>query len=264
MNTNTLKINDLFSVAGKTALVTGGSRGIGLMIAQAFVENGAKVYISARKAAVCEEVAKQLSKLGTCIAVPADLATQEGREALVAYLGEQESSLDILINNAGAAWGAAFETYPEEGYDKVMDINVKAIFMLTQQLLPLLEKDASTQNPARVINIGSIDGLSVSDLDNYAYGPSKAAVHHLTKVLAVKLANKGITFNAIAPGPFESKMTEWMLNTMQAEVEASCPLGRIGAPSDMAGMALFLSSAAGAYVNGAVIPLDGGIHLGRG
>ncbi len=263
MNTNSLKINDLFSVAGKTALVTGGSRGIGLMIAQAFVENGAKVYISARKASVCEEVAQSLSALGTCIALPADLATQEGRNTIVKYLNEQESNLDILINNAGAAWGAPFETYPEEGYDKVMDINVKAIFMLTQQLLPLLEKNASTQNPARVINIGSIDGLSVSDLDNYAYGASKAAVHHLTKVLAVKLANKGITFNAIAPGPFESKMTEWMLGTMQEQIEASCPLGRIGSPGDMAGLALFLSSAAGAYVNGAVIPLDGGIHLGR-
>jgi NAD(P)-dependent dehydrogenase (short-subunit alcohol dehydrogenase family) len=264
MNTPSLKVNDLFSVKGKVALVTGGSRGIGLMIAQAYVENGAKVYISSRKAEICEDIAKALSEFGSCIALPADLATREGQATLVKSLQEKEESLDILINNAGAAWGASFDDYPEEGYDKIMDINVKAIFMLTQKLMPLLEKNASTLNPARVINIGSIDGLSVSDLDNYAYGPSKAAVHHLTKVLAVKLAHRGITFNAIAPGPFESKMTEWMLGTMKEEIESSCPLGRIGYQEDMAGLALFLASPAGAYVNGTVIPLDGGIHLGRG
>ncbi len=264
MNNPSFKVNDLFSVKGKVALVTGGSRGIGLMIAQAYVENGAKVYISSRKAEVCQDIAKALSELGECIAIPADLATSQGQEALVNTLQQKEESLDILINNAGAAWGASFDDYPEEGYDKIMDINVKAIFMLTQKLMLLLEKNANTLNPARVINIGSIDGISVSDLDNFAYGASKAAVHHLTRVLAVKLAHRGITFNAIAPGPFESKMTEWMLGKMKDKIEASCPLARIGYPEDMAGLALFLASPAGAYVNGAVIPLDGGIHLGRG
>jgi NAD(P)-dependent dehydrogenase (short-subunit alcohol dehydrogenase family) len=261
MTQQSLHIQDLFSVAGKVVLVTGGSRGIGLMIARGFVANGAKVYISSRKAEVCQAVAAELSKNGRCVAIPADLATAAGRAAVVATLQENESSLDVLVNNAGAAWGAPFDSYPESGYDKVMEINVKSIFMLTQALLPLLEANASTTNPARVINIGSIDGIHVPSTENYAYSASKAAVHHLTKVLAVKLGRRGITVNAIAPGPFASKMTAWMLENFQADIEAQCPLERIGQPSDMAGIALYLASAAAAYINGVVIPVDGGLHL---
>lgn len=254
-------IQQLFSIEGKVAVVTGGSRGIGLMIAQAYVENGAKVYISSRKAEVCDAVAAELSKSGTCISIPADLATDEGRMALVNALKEKEESIDILVNNAGAVWAAPFEDFPDSGYDKTMDINVRAIFMLTRDLMPLLQKDASTINPARVINIGSIDGLRVPEVDNIAYGPSKAAVHHLTRVLAVKLGPKGITVNAIAPGPFESKMTAWMLDNFRKQIEAQCPLKRIGSPEDMAGMAIYLASPAGAFVNGVVIPLDGGLWM---
>lgn len=255
------KISNLFSIEGKVALVTGGSRGIGLMIARAYVENGVKVYISSRKAEVCDAVAAELSQSGTCISLPADLSTDEGRKSLVASLKEKEDSLDILVNNAGAVWAAPFKDFPDNGYDKTMDINVRAVFLLTRDLLPLLEKNASTINPARIINIGSIDGLRVPEVDNFPYAASKAAVHQLTRVLAVKLGRKGITVNAIAPGPFESKMTEWMLDNFKAQIEAQCPLKRIGSPEDMAGMAIYLASPAGAYVNGTIIPLDGGIHI---
>ena len=203
-----LTINNLFSVAGKTVVVTGGSRGIGLMIAQTFVENGAKVYISSRKAEVCNAVAAKLSEIGTCLSVPADLSTEEGRNELVDAIKANEDELNVLINNAGASWGAPFASHPEAGYDKVLGINVKSIFFLTQGLLPLLEKGASKNDPARVINVGSIDGIKISPMDNLPYGASKAAVHRLTKGLAIKLGGKNITVNAIAPGPFESKMTK--------------------------------------------------------
>lgn len=256
-----LTINNLFSVSGKTVIVTGGSRGIGYMIAQAFVENGAKVYISSRKAKVCDEAAVKLSKLGTCISIPADLSTSEGIANLVEAVKDREDAIDVLVNNAGASWGAPFETHPEAGYDKVFDINVKSIFYLTQALMPLLTQNASLTNPSRVINIGSIDGIRISAMDNIPYGASKAAVHHLTKILAVKFAGKGITVNAIAPGPFESKMTAWVMDNFKENIEKSCPMGRIGQPQDMGGIAIFLASTAGAYLNGTVIPVDGGIHL---
>ena len=258
---STLSINTLFSIADKTVVITGGSRGIGLMIAQTFVENGANVYISSRKAAVCDAVAAELSKIGTCHSIPADLSTSEGRDRLVNAVRSAEDELDVLINNAGANWGEPFATHPESGYDKVLDLNVKSIFFLTQAFLPLLEKGASKGNPSRVINVGSIDGIKISPMDNLSYGTSKAAVHHLTKGLAVKLGPKNITVNAIAPGPFESKMTEKMLDDSREHIVRFCPLGRIGEPQDMGGIAVFLSSAAGAYLNGAVIPVDGGIHL---
>ncbi len=258
---SSLLIQDLFSVAGKTALITGGSRGIGLMIASTFVENGVKVYISSRKATVCETVAAELSKKGTCIALPADLSTAEGRAALVTAIKDRETKLDILINNAGAAWGAPFEEYPESGYDKVMDLNVKSVFYLTQELMPLLNNSASLDDPARVINVGSIDGLRAPSMDNSAYGVSKAAVHHLTKILATKFAGKGITVNAIAPGPFPSKMTAWMMDQFQQQIEKANPMRRVGVPGDMGGIAVFLSSRAGSYLNGTVIAVDGGIHL---
>jgi NAD(P)-dependent dehydrogenase (short-subunit alcohol dehydrogenase family) len=255
------RIGELFSIKGKVALVTGGSRGIGLMIARGYVEAGAKVYISSRKKEVCDAVAAQLSEVGECVSLPADLSTNEGCKQLADELAARESALHILVNNAGAAWGAALEEYPEVGWDKVMDTNVKSLFFLTQYLLPQLERAARPNDPARVINIGSIDGIKVPFVENYAYGPSKAAVHHLTRVLAVKLGERGITVNAIAPGPFESQMTKWLLEHHQKTIEATCPLGRIGEPADMAGAAIYLASRAGAYLNGVVIPVDGGITL---
>lgn len=258
---NNLEISNLFSVKGKTVLITGGSRGIGLMMASTFVKNGAKVYISSRNAEVCQAVEAELSKVGECTAIPADLSTREGLEKLVGEINAKEESLDVLINNAGANWSAPFNEYPEKGYDKVMNINVKPIFFLTQALLPLLEKAASKESPARVINVGSIDGLRVSTIDNSAYGMSKAAVHHLTKILAIKFAKKHITANAIAPGPFPSKMTKSMLDQVQPMVEKMNPMSRIGRDGDMGGIAVFLASDAGSYLNGAVIPVDGGIHL---
>ena len=256
-----INVQELFSIKDKVALVTGGSRGIGLMIARGFVEAGARVYISSRKKEVCDAVADELSAIGNCISCPADLSTTEGRTRLVRTLAEREQALHILVNNAGAAWGAPLAEYPENGWDKVMDTNVKSIFFLTRDLTPLLEKAARPDDPARVINVGSIDGLKVPLVENYAYAPSKAAVHHMTRVLAVKLGPRGITVNAIAPGPFESQMTKWLLENYQKQIEADCPLGRIGSPPDMAGVAIYLASRAGAYVNGVVIPVDGGICI---
>ena len=261
MSDEAINVSDLFSIKGKVALVTGGSRGIGLMIARGYVEAGAKVYISSRKKEVCDQVAEQLSKIGECISIPADLSTAEGSQHLVSELSAREPALHILVNNAGAAWGAPLAEYPESGFDKVMDTNVKAVFFLTRDLVPLLEKGARPGDPARVINIGSIDGLKVPSVENYAYAPSKAAVHHLTRVLAVKLGTHNITVNAVAPGPFESQMTKWLLEHFQEKIEKDCPLGRIGSPPDIAGVAIYLASRAGAYVNGVVIPVDGGICI---
>jgi NAD(P)-dependent dehydrogenase (short-subunit alcohol dehydrogenase family) len=231
------------------------------MIARGYVEAGAKVYISSRKREVCDRVAAELSETGPCVSIPADLSTTEGCKHLADELSSREQALHILVNNAGAAWGAPLEEYPEAGFDKVMDTNVKGVFFLTQYLLPLLESAARPGDPARVINIGSIDGIKVPFIDNYAYSPSKAAVHHMTRVLAVKLGERGITVNAVAPGPFESQMTKWLLENHKDSIEATCPLGRIGTPADMAGVAIYLASRAGAYVNGVVIPVDGGICI---
>jgi NAD(P)-dependent dehydrogenase (short-subunit alcohol dehydrogenase family) len=256
-----INVKDLFSIRGKVALVTGGSRGIGMMIARGYVEAGAKVYISARKKDACDQAAARLSEVGPCFSIPADLSTNEGCKRLADELSSREQALDILVNNAGAAWGAPLEEYPEAGFDKVMDTNVKGVFFLTQHLLPLLEKAARPGDPARVINVGSIDGIKVPFIENYAYAPSKAAVHHLTRVLAVKLGPRGVTVNAVAPGPFESQMTKWLLENHKGDIEANCPLKRIGEPADMAGVALYLASRAGAYVNGVVIPVDGGICI---
>jgi NAD(P)-dependent dehydrogenase (short-subunit alcohol dehydrogenase family) len=252
-------VKDLFSISGKVALVTGGSRGIGLMIARGFVEAGARVYISARKADACEAAAAELSQGGTCIALPADLSSEAGARRLAEAIAAREPALHILVNNAGANWGAPLAEFPDAAWDKVLALNVKAIFHLTRALLPQLEKAASAPDPARVINIGSIDGLHVPDLDTYAYSASKAAVHHLTRVLAKKLAPRRITVNAVAPGPFESKMMAQTLRSFGKLIVESCPLKRIGEPEDMAGVAIYLASRAGAYVTGAVIPVDGGI-----
>jgi NAD(P)-dependent dehydrogenase (short-subunit alcohol dehydrogenase family) len=252
-------VKDLFSVEGKVALVTGGSRGIGLMIARGFVEAGAKVYISARKADACDAAAAELSKQGECVSIPADLATEAEARRLAEAVAAREPALHVLVNNAGANWGAPLAEFPDSAWDKLLAVNVKAIFHLTRALLPQLEKAASAADPARVINIGSIDGLHVPALETYAYSTSKAAVHHLTRVLAKKLAPRKITVNAVAPGPFESKMMAQTLRDFGGMIVESCPLKRIGEPEDMAGVAIYLASRAGAYVTGAVIPVDGGM-----
>jgi 2-deoxy-D-gluconate 3-dehydrogenase len=264
----TERFDDLFSIKGKTALVTGGSRGIGEMIAAGFLANGAKVYISSRKADACDATAKRLAQAygGECVALPADLSKMDGVVSLASRLAEREPKLDILVNNAGAAWGAPLEEFPEVGWDKVMDTNVKAVFFLTQKLLPLLRASAATGTPARVINIGSIDGLKSAIFDTFSYGASKAAVHHLTRFLAAHLTKERILFNAIAPGPFPT----WMLSTgvgFGGETEtadwdsvgARNPSGRVGTPQDIAGLAIFLSSRAGEYVVGQTIACDGGV-----
>jgi len=252
-------MKDLFSIAGKTALVTGGSRGIGLMIARGFVEAGAKVYVSSRKAEVCDRVAAELARTGTCTSLPADVSTEAGARGLVDALAAREQALDILVNNAGANWGAPLAEYPDSAWDKVLALNVKSVFHLSRLLLPLLERAARPGDPARIINIGSIDGLHVPVLETYAYSASKAAVHHLTRALARRFAPHGVTVNAVAPGPFESKMMAETLERFRDAIVSSCPLGRIGEPEDMAGVAIYLASRAGAYLTGAVIPVDGGI-----
>jgi NAD(P)-dependent dehydrogenase (short-subunit alcohol dehydrogenase family) len=256
-------MKNLFDIGGKVALVTGGSSGIGLMIARGYVEAGAKVYISSRKGAVCEKVAAELSESGTCIPLPADLSTEAEAVRLAGEIAARESGLHILVNNAGANWGAPFAEYPDSAWDKVLALNVKAVFHLTRALVASLEKAATDADPARVINIGSVDGIHVPLLETYAYSASKAAVHHLTRVLAKKLAPRKITVNAVAPGPFESRMMAATLETFREAIEAASPFGRIGEPEDMAGVAIYLASRAGAWVTGAVIPVDGGITTTR-
>ena len=254
--------SSLFDIAGKTALVTGGSRGIGLMIAEGFVDAGVKVYISSRKADVVADVAAELSKKGTCIGIPADLAKESECRRLADEVAAREDSLDILVNNAGATWGAPMADYDEAAFERVLALNVKGVFHLTKFLVPLLQKAGTVEEPARVINIGSIDGIGVPQLETYAYSASKAAVHQLTRHLAKRLAPT-ITVNAIAPGPFESKMMAATLEAFGEQIAANAPLRRIGRPDDMAGAAIYLSSRAGAYLTGAVIPVDGGIATTR-
>jgi NAD(P)-dependent dehydrogenase (short-subunit alcohol dehydrogenase family) len=254
-------VSDLFDVSGKTALVTGGSRGIGLMIARGLLDAGARVIVSSRKSADVEAAAEGLAQLGECHAIPADISTQHGAQALAAATSERFPSLDILVNNAGAVWGAPLEEFPAAGWEKILTTNVEGIFHLTVALLPQLRAAASFEDPARVINIGSIDGLRAPSVENYSYSASKAGVHMLTRHLAKRLASEHITVNAIAPGPFESKMMAWALEDpeLRAGVEGEVPLGRIGRPDDVAGLTLLLASRAGAYMTGTVIPLDGGI-----
>ncbi|HEY2507543.1 MAG TPA: SDR family oxidoreductase [Streptosporangiaceae bacterium] len=256
---------DLFAVAGKVAVVTGGSRGIGAMIAEGLVRAGCRVYITARKKDACDAKAAQLSAFGECVSVPLDLAAPGGVDELVRFVTEREDRLHILVNNAGASWGAPLAEYPLAAFDKVWNINVKALFDLTVKSLPLLRAAASQDDPARVINIGSIDGLGVPAMDVYAYSTAKAGVHMLTRHLASDLARESITVNAVAPGPFDSKMMAFVLDdpAARAGIAGSVPLHRIGRPDDMAGVVIFLASRAGSYLTGAVIPVDGGLSTIR-
>lgn len=255
-------MDDLFSLKGRVALVTGGSRGIGRMIAAGFLRQGAKVYISSRKAAACDETAAELGKLGPCVSMPADVSTVEGARELAAALAAQEPALDILVNNAGAAWGESFDTFPEKGWDKVMDLNVKAPFFLTQALHAHL-KNAARRQPAKVINIASIDGVSVNPMETYSYAASKAGLIHLTKRLALRLAQDNIVVSGIAPGAFASEMNRDARDHSD-EVAKRIPAGRIGTDEDMAGAAIFLASRAGDYVLGETIVVDGGVTHARG
>lgn len=251
----------LFGVDGKVALVTGGSRGIGLMIAEGLVKAGVRVYVTARKAEACDQAAAELSRFGQCTSIPADVSSSDGVQALKHAIEERESALHLLVNNAGATWGSPIEEFPESGFDKVLDVNLKGPFLLTQAVLGLLRAAAQPDDPARVINIGSVDGLRTPTNTTFSYSSSKAGVHMLTRHLASHLACEHITVNALAPGPFDSKMMAYVLEDPQSRqaVADAVPLGRIGKPSDMAGAVIFLTSRAGSYLTGAVIPVDGGI-----
>ncbi|MGQ9427211.1 SDR family oxidoreductase [Gilvimarinus sp. F26214L] len=249
---------NLFSLEGRTALVTGGSRGIGKMIAAGFIAQGAKVYISSRKADQCDATAAELSQgNGRCISIPMDISTVDGCKALTEEIRQREEKLDILVNNAGAAWGADFLEFPEHGWDKVMDLNVKSPFFLTQAMYPLLKSSASDQKPAKVINIASIDGIRLNPWETYSYHASKSALIFLTRRIAARLVKDRIVVSAIAPGPFASEMNRHARDH-EEESAAATPLGRIGTPEDMAGTAIFLASRAGDYVVGDTIAVDGG------
>lgn len=263
-----MDFSNLFSVKGKTVVVTGGSRGIGEMIAAGFLANGARVIISSRKADACEATVERLKGEygGEIYAIPSDLGNMDGVEHLASEIAKREDRVDVLVNNAGVAWGASLEEFPEKGWDKVMDVNVKGIFFLTQKLMSLLRKSANADDPARIINIASIDGIHTNAMSGFVYGPSKAAVIHLTRVLSAHLAGEHVLVNGIAPGPFPT----WMLSTgvgFKGETEGvdwqsigdRNPSGRVGKPQDIAGLSIFLSSKASAYITGQTIACDGGI-----
>ncbi|HSH92500.1 MAG TPA: SDR family oxidoreductase, partial [Ramlibacter sp.] len=254
-------MTDLFSLEGRTALVTGGSRGIGRMIAAGFLSQGAKVYISSRKAEACDATAKELSSLGTCISLPADVSTVEGARGLAATYASMEASLDILVNNAGAAWGEAFDTFPESGWDKVVDLNLKSPFFLTQALHGLLVKGAQGR-PAKVINVASIDGISVNPQETYSYAASKAGLIHLIKRMSLRLVQDNIVVSGIAPGAFASNMNK-VARDHAEETAKRIPAGRIGRDEDMAGAAIYLASRAGDYVVGSTLVVDGGVTHAR-
>lgn len=252
-------LNELFGVSGKSVLITGGSRGIGRAIAEAFVKAGARVYVCSRDAQSCKETARELSPLGSCTALACNVASADDRRRLVEELGKHEKTLNVLINNAGALWAAPLAEYPESGWDKVFDLNVKGTFFLIKELAPLLAAAGTADDPARIINIGSIDAFHIPGHETYAYTSSKAALHQLTIHLASQLARQHITANVIAPGMFPSKMLAGTLERKGLEeMVAPVPLKRLTGPADMAGAAIYLASRAGAYVTGAVIPVDGG------
>lgn len=250
---------NLFGVAGKVVIVTGGSRGIGYGIAEGFVRAGAKVYVCSRKLGDCEKAAAELSQLGACTALEANLGSVEGCRAFAEELGRHEHHVDVLVNNAGNIWVEALADYSESGWDKVFDLNVKGVFFLVQALMPMIETAASAQDPARIINVGSIDAFHVPDHETYAYSSSKAAVHHLTRHLALELASKHVTVNAIAPGRYRSQMLENAIELEGAEeMLAPIPMRRFAEGPDLAGAAIYLASRAGSFVTGTVLPVDGG------
>lgn len=257
-----MDVASLFSLKGRTALVTGGSRGIGRMIAEGFLGAGAKVYISARKAQECEATAAELSKVGECIALPQDISTVKGCLALRDQLLAREAALDVLVNNAGAAWAAEFEAFPESGWDKVLDLNLKSPFFLTQALHEALKKAASDERPAKVINIASIDGIALNPLETYSYHASKAGLVYLTRRMAARLVHDKIVVTCIAPGPFASRMNR-AARDRPDEIGANVPLGRIGSDEDMAATAIFLAARSGDYVVGDTIAVDGGAALAQ-
>ncbi len=256
-----MNTSELFSLKGRTALVTGGSRGIGRMIAAGFLAQGARVYITARKAEACDNTAAELSALVHCVSLPIDVSTLEGCKALAAAYASHEGSLDILVNNAGAAWGAEFDAFPEGGWDKVVDLNLKTPFFLTQTLIGPLRKAAATR-PAKVINIASIDGISVNPQETYSYAASKAGLIQLTRRMALRLAEDNIVVSAIAPGAFASDMNK-VARDHAAEVSKRIPAKRIGTDEDMAGAAIYLASRAGDYVMGSTLIVDGGVTHAR-
>jgi NAD(P)-dependent dehydrogenase (short-subunit alcohol dehydrogenase family) len=255
-------MKDLFSLQGRTALVTGGSRGIGRMIALGFLTQGATVYISSRKADACDATARELSAIGPCHSLPADVSTVEGARALAAAYTLREGALHILVNNAGAAWGESFDTFPEKGWDKVVDLNLKSPFFLTQALHEQLKSGARAR-PAKVINIASIDGVSVNPLETYSYAASKAGLIHLTKRMSLRLVKDNVVVSGIAPGAFASDMNRDARDHAE-EVARRVPAGRVGTDEDMAGVAIYLASRAGDYVVGETIVVDGGVTLARG
>jgi NAD(P)-dependent dehydrogenase (short-subunit alcohol dehydrogenase family) len=258
--TDSSVIRELFGVEGKVVLVTGGSRGIGLAIAEGFVKAGARVYIASRNAEACDQAAQELSLLGQCFSLPSNVSRLEGCQSLADDLGSRETALHVLINNAGAIWAEKLEGYPESGWDKAFDVNVKGPFFLVQALNTLLLAGASQDDPARIINVGSIDGLHVPTHETYAYSSSKAAVHHLSRHLAAHYAPFNVTVNAIAPGLYKSKMLAATLEERGEEsVLEPVPLRRFANSFDVAGTAIYLSSKAGAYVTGAIVPVDGGM-----
>ena len=261
------RVENLFSLRGKTALVTGGSSGLGLIMSKGLLQNGVKVLIASRKAEKSKRALKELKPHGECYAFNADVTSMEDRKALLEEAKEKLGSISILINNAGTNWGAKLEEYPDQGFAKVISTNLNAVFSLTRDALPLLEKAASFKDPARIINIGSMDGIHVpivQRVPTFAYSSSKAALHHLTKSLAVDLAPKHITVNAVAPGFFESRMTDYLFEHYKDDIEDDCPLHRVGEPEDLVGIIAYLASRAGAYTNGTVIPVDGGTCISKG
>ena len=256
-------MKDLFSLKGRTALITGGSRGIGKMIAEGFLTQGAKVYITARKGSALEETAQELSKLGMCIPIAGNASGADGAKSLAASYLKHEQKLDILVNNAGAAWGAEFDEFPESGWDKVVDLNMKTPFFLAQALHSAMKAAATKERPGKIINIASIDGVSVNMQETYSYAASKAGLIHLTKRMAMRLIQDNIVVSAIAPGAFASDMNRMARDHGDAVAQA-IPAKRIGETEDMAGAALFLASRAGDYVVGSTLIVDGGVAYARG